>query len=193
MSPAPPAIKNAAATGDSGTSAPSAVPVTTLPRLSTAMHRLTVAQETPYKPEDGLLVPWTLVTVHAGAPPIGSMLVTTLLCASTATHSKMLGHETATSETPDVVAPGNGTLVGPGVGRDRRPNNRVDTPGLPSTTSTAAARDRRSHHTTLDCRCVARRLPGSDRCSCARMSPISSECDRTTLDRLRRYAGGDKT
>jgi hypothetical protein len=47
-------------------------------------------QDTPDKPP----APATLVTVHAAAPPVGLLEVTTVLPLPTATHSRTLGHET---------------------------------------------------------------------------------------------------
>src|SRR5207247_2433441 len=67
------------------------VDMRTLPVLkSTATQKLSVGQDTPDKPP----APATLVTVHAAAPPVGLLEVTTVPPLPTATHSRTLGHET---------------------------------------------------------------------------------------------------
>src|SRR6202521_2313641 len=64
--------------------------VPTLPLLSTATQRTLLGQDTLTRE----LVPSTLVTVQAAAPPMGLLEVTTLPPLSTATQRPLLGQDT---------------------------------------------------------------------------------------------------
>src|SRR5689334_21564752 len=61
-----------------------------------ATHKPMVGQERP----TSALVPSTLVTVHAVAPPVGFVEAATLPASSTATHRLLEGHETALRDDP---------------------------------------------------------------------------------------------
>jgi hypothetical protein len=74
-----------------------------LPPLSTATQRPLLGQDTPFRELVSTLVPSTLVTVQAVAPPVGLLEVTTLPLPSTATQSLLLEQDT-----PDRVPPYDG-------------------------------------------------------------------------------------
>ena len=77
------------------------VEVTTLPKLSTATHRLLLGQDTPVRK----LEPSTCASFQAVAPPIGLVEVTTLPLVSTATQRTLLGQDTAVSRGPLALGP----------------------------------------------------------------------------------------
>jgi hypothetical protein len=62
--------------------------------LSTATQRPLLGQDTPFRELVFTLVPSTLVTVQAVAPPVGLLEVTTLPLPSTATQRPLPGQDT---------------------------------------------------------------------------------------------------